>query len=175
MVPAREILNIFRTIVLEAVPELRRMAHPVKGRVVAVRNTGGVMGSPDRHYTVDVQVLGPDGSDDAGLPVLPGVELSPFWAGPGRGVFALPPVGALVRVGFYEGDPSRPFVDAVLGDGFEAPATVDGRLTLLAGSVRVEIDQGTGDVEIHTASGTIRLTAATVEVDGDLRVTGSIL
>lgn len=166
MVPTRELIEVFRKIVLEAAPELRLQLFAVRGRVLAVRESGR-MGPGQPGYTCDVRVLAPDGSDDPDLPVLQRVEIAPLWAGPGQGVFALPPVGALVRVGFYYGDPGRPYIDAVLGEGWEAPAGLAGKLVVVAPGLRLELDSASGDVRVEASRGRIVLA-------GDVVVTGKL-
>ena len=57
---------------------------------------------------MDVQLLKPDGSDEEQAPVIPDVEIPTWWAGPDRGIFCLPVVGAIVRVAWDYGDPACP-------------------------------------------------------------------
>src|SRR5690606_8620283 len=114
-----EFLKLIRNLVLEAFPWMRGHHAPVRARVVKVHEKGGRIGAFNRRYSVDVQPLLPDGSDDPEAPVIPDVEIPTLWAGPGRGVFALPVVGSIVRLGWYYHDPAHPYIDAILGDGFD--------------------------------------------------------
>lgn len=103
----------------------------MRARVVRGAPTEG--GKPDlltRRYVVDVQPLRPDGGDDAEWPVLSDVEVPVLWAGPHRGVFGLPALGSIVRIGFYYDDPSQPYVDGVLAYGFDVPAVAVDELTI---------------------------------------------
>ena len=83
-----------------------RQLPPVLARVVRSGSTSaGQADALQPRYTVDVQVLAADGSDAAEWPVLHEVPLDVIWAGPGVGVWALPAKAAIVRVGWYYGDP----------------------------------------------------------------------
>lgn len=171
MVPTKgELIKVLRSLVGEAFPELKGFPFQVHGKVVKAYQPGG-RGT----YAVDVQLLGRDGDILEDLPVLPAVELSPIWAGPSRGIYALPPVGATVRVGFYYADPSQPYIDAVLADGFDSPAHPAGSLLIQqANGIKIEIESG-GTIRIATNAGVVVLTASTVRVEGNLVATGSIL
>ncbi|NLN18118.1 MAG: hypothetical protein GX162_02415 [Firmicutes bacterium] len=120
---ARELeLNTIRRLMKEAFPELLGFHVPIRARVVDVHEAGGPIEEGRRRYSVDVQPLLPNGSVDENAPVIPDVEIPSIWAGPNRGVFALPVPGAIVRVAWDYGDPAHPYVQAVLGYGFDAPA-----------------------------------------------------
>lgn len=101
-----ELIEALRPIIREMLPEVAAgLPYQVKGRVIKVHET-----------TVDVYVCDADGLPRDDMPPLAGVEVPKTWVG---GVdpwaYRLPPTGSQVRVGFYYGDPSRPFVDAVIG------------------------------------------------------------
>jgi hypothetical protein len=137
-----EVGELFKALLEHTVPGIKGFAWPIRARVVKVNEAGGKVDAMHRRYSVDVQPLARDGSVDEQAPVIPDVELSPLWAGELTGMFALPPVGALVRVGFYYWDPGLPFVDAVLADGYEVPAHPQGKLFIQRGAVRVEVADG---------------------------------
>lgn len=164
-----QLIKALRVLVREAIPDLRGIGYPVKARVLKVHEGAGVMGPGRAAYSVDVLVLDADGLPREDLPPLANVEVPVIWAGPGRGIYCLPPVGAVVRVGFYYNDPSRPFVDAVLGDGYTAPARLVGELVIQqADGVFVKIEQS-GRIVLRSAAG------QPVRVEGDLVATGMIL
>lgn len=136
-----ERLEIWRTIFFEAFPEFRGYHFSIRAKVVKVHEDAGRIDDFNRRYSVDVKPLRPDGSEDENAPVIPDVELPVIWAGPGRGIYAVPVVGAIVRVGYYYNDPSHPFVDAVLGHGFDCPAHPAGSLVIQhSDGVSIEID-----------------------------------
>ncbi|MGI6542976.1 MAG: hypothetical protein ACOX44_07945 [Limnochordia bacterium] len=119
---ARELeLQTIRRLVKEAFPEFLGFHVPIRARVVGVHEAGGPIEDERRRYSVDVQPLLPDGSVNENAPVIPDVEIPTIWAGPNRGVFALPAPGSIVRVAWDYGDPAHPYVQAVLGYGFDAP------------------------------------------------------
>jgi len=121
----------------------KRQALPmVRARVVRADSTSG--GKADLltpRYTVDVQPVRRDGEDDPDWPVLPEVEVSVLaFAGPGRGIYGLPRVGSLVRVGFYYNDAAQPYVDAPLAYGWDVPAVaVDELVIAVSGSVGLRL------------------------------------
>ncbi|NUN13500.1 MAG: hypothetical protein HUU55_07680 [Myxococcales bacterium] len=119
-----------------------------KARVVAVHSGGGMVDAMNARYSVDVQPLTREGGVDAEMPVICDVELPVVWGGPGRGVYALPAIGTVVRLGFYWGDPSQPYIDAVLADGYVVPEHPLGSLIIQHGpGVKIEI-QPTGKVVV---------------------------
>ncbi len=76
-----------------------------------------VLVSPGPPVTIDAR------TSDPSMPDLAGVRI---WPGPG-GVIAVPAIGSRIRVGFINGDPSRP---AVLGLDPESQPT----LTMIGGA-----------------------------------------
>lgn len=138
-------------------PELAHRTHlPHKARVVAVRSGAGVAGPPGSpRYSVDLEPLTVDGQPDPSRPLLRDVPLDVPWIGGGRGVYALPEVGAIVRVAYYEGNPAYPYVDGVLSEG-KAVVQVE------PGEYLVQKDAGTwvrlkpdGEIEVQAAPGVV--------------------
>ena len=82
---------------------------PVRARVLKQTLT-------PEESTVEVQVLDASDQPDADWPTLAGVEVSALFAGVDGtgGIFGTLPPETIVRVGFYEFDPNRPYIDAVL-------------------------------------------------------------
>ncbi|MBM4394354.1 MAG: hypothetical protein FJ087_01535 [Deltaproteobacteria bacterium] len=158
-------------------PELRGM-HPVQARVVKTHGDAGAMTEAEPRYSVDVQVLRRDGGDDPDWPVIPDVECPVLWAGPGCGVYAMPAVGAVVRVGFLYGDRSCPVVEGVSGRGFNAPGVLAGQLLIDAGSTCISVQRngvirirGTG-AELDGGSGTVLISGLNVVLDGQVQAGG---
>lgn len=101
-------------------PELAHRTHlPHKARVVKVNSKSGVAGPPgETLYSVDVEPLTPDGKPDPRRPeVIKDVPLDVPWMGAGRGVYALPEPGTIVRIAYYDGNPAYPYVDGIVGEG----------------------------------------------------------
>jgi hypothetical protein len=163
-----ELIRVIKAVVRTAFPILNQRLAPAKGRVVAAYTAAGRAGTIGVH-TVDVQLL-----DAAGQPVgrvVPHLTVPTWWVGPGRGILCSPPVGSLVRVGWYES--GEPFLDAVLPDGHDLPGQELGALTILHPAAKIQIDLA-GNVLLQSTSGGIRLEAQTVTVTGNLVVTGQI-
>ncbi|MFZ5826496.1 MAG: hypothetical protein ACOY94_19560 [Bacillota bacterium] len=134
---------------------------------MATYSTGG-RGGETGVYTVDVQPLNAAGLPDG--PVLPHLPIPTIWAGADRGVLAIPPVGAMVRVAWYES--GEPYLDALLPDGFNLPAQAAGSLMIMHPAGRIQI-LPTGQIWIQSSEG-ITLTSDMVIIEGDLSVTGTI-
>lgn len=116
----------------------------MRARVVRAGPTeAGKAESVQPRYAIDVQPILPDGGDNPEWPVLGDVELPVVWAGSKRGVYALPAVGSVVRIGFYHDDPSQPYVDAQLGYGHDVQAATPGEFVIaLDDSVQVVLRAG---------------------------------
>ncbi len=125
-----EMLGRFKRMTLELFPELRGTHLPLKGRVTAVHGEAGkvnVSSNGSRRYSVDIKPLHPDGAEDKSRPTLKDVPLDVPWSGDKRGVFALPKVASIVRVGFYGGSSAHPYIDGILPDGSVVPAVEQGQ------------------------------------------------
>ncbi|MDI3547880.1 MAG: hypothetical protein PWR10_1532 [Halanaerobiales bacterium] len=158
MAGVKELKKIIKTIILEVFPELQGYHYPIKGKVVKVYEAGGQSDEFNNIYSCDVQPLNKSGSVDENAPVIPDVEIPVIWAGPQRGIYALPEIGSIVRVGFYYHDPAQPFIDAVLGDGYEMPDHFLGSLVIQqANGIKIEINKQ-GEIIIKS---TEKITAET--------------
>jgi len=149
---SRDLSTSLARLVRAVVPEVERMPGCVLARVKKVHAAGGRMTGLEPRYSVDVQVLAPDGSDDGDWPILPDVEISVLWAGPNRGVYCTLAEGAIVRVGFEYGDVNRPYIESITGRGYDAPDHPVGAWVVQSGDTRVEISAG-GEVRIVGMSG----------------------
>lgn len=158
-----DILGRFRRMVLTLFPELGGTHLPLKGKVTAVHGDAGKVGvsSGERRYSVDIKPLHPDGSDDKSRPALKDVPLDVPWSGDKRGVFALPKVGALVRVGFYGGSSAHPYIDGILPDGSSVPAVEQGQyLIQLSDQMTVLLEQGGLTITVKDAAAKVNIEAA---------------
>ena len=164
MANKRELIKIFRTIILEIFPELKGYHAPIRAKVVKVNETGGKIDEFNKRYSVDVQPLNQDGTVDENAPEIPDVEIPVVWAGAGRGMFCLPVVSSIVRVAFYYNDPAYPFVDAILGDGFNIPDHAVGSLI---------IQHSNGKKFEITVDGTVLQTMDT-KIIGDVIIDGTL-
>lgn len=125
-----EIKKVLGGIIKEIFPDLNGFQYPIKAKVVKLYESGGRVEEFRKRYSVDVQPLKADGSVDEEKPVIPDVPLDVSWAGENRGILSLPPKGAIVRIGFYYWNPSLPYVDGVIGDGYPVPEHPDGSLVI---------------------------------------------
>lgn len=189
MADKKELIEVLRTIILEIFPEFKGGYHfPIRAKVVKVYESGGRIGEFNKHYSVDVQPLYPDGSVNADAPIIPDVEIPVLWAGPSRGIYCLPTIGSIVRVGFYHYDPSQPYVDAVLGDGFNCPDHPAGSLIVQHsdgrrfeitedGTVNITMDTtitGNTTIKGNTAIQGDTTIQGNLKVDGTIKATGDV-
>jgi hypothetical protein len=135
----RDLKDSLAKLVAACVPSTQRMPGPVLAKVTKARDGAGQMSELEPRYSVDVQVLAPDGTNDGDWPVLPDVEIPVQWAGPDQGVYCVPAVDAVVRIGFEYGDVNRPYVESITGRGYGAPAHPVGAWIVRKGDSRIAI------------------------------------
>lgn len=111
-------------------PELTGGYHlPRFAKVVAVADapvSAGLCDDFRPRFSVDLQVLGPDGEIDTTLPVLAGVPLPMPVGGDEMGFFAFPEEGTSVVVCFAYGLPHKPYIQAILPHGLTLPKVPKG-------------------------------------------------
>ncbi|MDU8618968.1 hypothetical protein RYB67_10390 [Pseudomonas syringae] len=111
-------------------PELTGGYHlPRFAKVVAVADAPASAGLCDDfrpRFSVDLQVMGPDGEIDTALPVLAGVPLPMPVGGDEMGFFAFPEEGTSVVVCFAYGLPHKPYIQTVLPHGLTLPKVPKG-------------------------------------------------
>ncbi|MBC8881707.1 hypothetical protein [Pseudomonas cerasi] len=111
-------------------PELTGGYHlPRFAKVVAVADAPTSAGLCDDfrpRFSVDLQVMGPDGEIDTALPVLSGVPLPMPVGGDEMGFFAFPEEGTSVVVCFAYGLPHKPYVQTILPHGLTLPKVPKG-------------------------------------------------
>ena len=166
--------ELLTKVVRSMFPEMAGYQFPIRARVVKLHEEGGKVTDYDKRYSVDVQPLGKDGSDDVSKPVIPDVPVPVVWAGGNRGIYCLPKIGAIVRVAFYYWDAAMPYVDAVLPDGYTVPEHAADSLTLQQDQGTRILIEASGEMTIETGSshlkltknGLVTLTADTVDING---------
>ena len=111
-------------------PELTGGYHlPRFAKVMAVADAPANAGLCDDfrpRFSVDLQVLGPDGEIDTTLPVLSGVPLPMPVGGDEMGFFAFPEEGTSVVVCFAYGLPNKPYIQTILPHGLTLPKVPKG-------------------------------------------------
>ncbi|KPX63480.1 putative prophage PSSB64-01, Orf35 [Pseudomonas syringae pv. lapsa] len=102
---------------------------PRFAKVVAVADAPASAGLCDDfrpRFSVDLQVMGPDGEVDTALPVLAGVPLPMPVGGDEMGFFAFPEEGTSVVVCFVYGPPHKPYIQTILPHGLTLPKVPKG-------------------------------------------------
>ncbi|NWD54287.1 hypothetical protein HX878_05970 [Pseudomonas veronii] len=111
-------------------PELTGGYHlPRFAKVVAVADAPAAAGVCDDfrpRYSVDLQVLSPDGEPDPALPILSGVPLPLPVGGDEMGFYAFPEEGTSVVVCFAYGLPHKPYIQTILPHGLTLPKVPKG-------------------------------------------------
>ena len=84
-------------------------------------NWGKVHEGPGKgKYAVDVRVVTAGTHEDTEQ-VIGEVPISPIWIGKkGKGLYAIPPIDALVIVGFIAWNPAYPYIAGIWSDEYEA-------------------------------------------------------
>lgn len=101
---------------------------PAIGKVVKAHEGPGTTA-----YSVDVRILAP-GSLEETDQVIAEVPISPIWVGQkGKGLYAVPPEGALVVVSFIGWNPAYPFVAGIWSDEYQAGEFVKDQLVITDG------------------------------------------
>lgn len=165
---ARKLKAALAALVRESLPEIAGALWPVRARVVRVHEDGGDEADDSPRYTVDVQVLRRDGSDDDAWPEILAVDLPQIWAGKDVGVWCAPEVGMRVRLAWEYGDRSRPYIETLLGIGGHAPKHPVGTLVVKAGKATLRVSRGNGG-ELAGEAATVRIKGTTqvvIESDG---------
>lgn len=131
-------IEAIRQIVLRCFPELTAGLHLDRyGRVLAVSDAPGRDGAGDRadggscerfrpRYSVDIEILTPEGERDAEFPVYEAVPLPVDGAGHEAGRYGFPEPGTLVVVGFAYGRPDHPLIRQVYPLGLQLPGVAVG-------------------------------------------------
>lgn len=162
---ARELKRSMGALFRGLFPDLfLRAQGPIYARVLKVREPTGTATPLEPRYSVDVRPLTADLDEDPSWPDLPDVELQQLWAGPGRGVWCSPEVGAIVRVGFMYGDPGRPYIEGLTGYGYSVPAHPSARFLVQSGAAKVEI----------TTSGDIVIQGGQIVAEGNVKLGSSV-
>ncbi|MCF9019001.1 hypothetical protein GIV21_12770 [Pseudomonas syringae] len=111
-------------------PEISGGYHlPRFAKVMAVADAPASAGLCDDfrpRFSVDLQVMGPDGEIDPALPVLAGVPLPMPVGGDEMGFFAFPEEGTQVVVCFAYGLPNKPYIQTILPHGLTLPKVPKG-------------------------------------------------
>lgn len=111
-------------------PELTGGYHlPRFAKVMAIADAPAAAGVCDDfrpRYSVDLQVLRPDGEPDPNLPILSGVPLPLPVGGDEMGFYAFPEEGTSVVVCFAYGLPHKPYIQTILPHGLTLPKVPKG-------------------------------------------------
>jgi hypothetical protein len=164
-----DMLTAIKNIIADFYPHLKSNAHlQHKAKVIKVNSTQGTPnldGTGERFYSVDLQPMNLDGTENKRKPIIKDVPLDVAWIGANRGLFHLPKVGALVRVAYYEANLAYPYIDGVLSDNQPLPQVQDDELL---------IQHSTGKFLKFKANGDVVIDAPNVEVNaGEIKLGGT--
>lgn len=143
------------------------------GIVVAIPDPPDEEKGTDRfrpRYAVDVQILAPDGEPDTSWPLLEGLALPAH-----GGIYAFPEAGTIVRIGYDFGQPSYPYIAAVLSEGQPAPALKPGERLWYHSPDAFQRFDAKGNITIQT-NGELREDSSlrTVEADETAETHGKL-
>jgi hypothetical protein len=146
---------------------LPNRAAPVLGRVIKAYEGPG-----KGKYAVDVRVVTAGMLEDTKQEIAE-VPLSPIWVGQkGKGLYAIPPVDALVIIEYLQWNTAYPYVSGMWSDDYEAGEYRENQLVLTDGegmnliidAKKITIDSGEGSVvplekkKVKATSGELELT-----------------
>jgi hypothetical protein len=118
-------------------------AAPVLGKVIKAYE-----GEGKNKYSVDVQVIKAGSLEDTEQ-IIAEVPISPIWVGKkGKGIYAIPPEGSVVIVGFLEWNQAFPYVSGVWSDEYEAGEVVKEHLIITDGKgFKMDFSEGSFRLE----------------------------
>jgi phage baseplate assembly protein gpV len=166
-----DIYNSLRSLIYEFFPYLKNNTHlKFKAKVIKVNSTAGTPnldGTGERYYSVDIQPLNLDGSENKKKAIIKDVPLDVTWVGSNRGIFSLPKVNTIVRVAYYEANQGYPYIDGILSDNQALPQVLEDELLIQHSSGNWVKFKANGDLEFKTSQ-KINLNAT-----GDVTVKGN--
>jgi phage baseplate assembly protein V len=169
---------------------MRLQSENVIGNISHTR-IGTVSSYDPNNYAAKV-LLQPDGTETGWLPI------GSAWVGNGWGMFAPPPIGAMVKVHFQEGNPEAGLIDVSHFNDGARPVTTqagafqlvhqtgsaiqinnDGSINLITNGILNVTTGGNTNVNVTgqvnlTASGKVVASASEFDFTGNLIVTGTI-
>lgn len=129
---------------------------------------GTVMSFDPNRYTVKVNIQ-PENVSTGWIP------LATQWVGSGWGMAAPPSIGDSVEVHFLQGNSDAAYAALrFFSSNVPPPKAPSGEFWLVHQSGSVIKMHNDGTVEIHTGTNNLNITAANVNVTGNVRVTGDI-
>jgi hypothetical protein len=140
-----DIDTFFETILNRLLPN---RAAPVLGRVLK-----GYEGPGKGKYAVDVRVVSAGTLEDTDQ-VIAEVPISPIWVGKkGKGLYAIPPVDALVIVEFLAWNPAYPYVSGIWSDEYEAGEYKQDQLVITDGDkITINVDAAGKSISVKNDS-----------------------
>ena len=152
--PADVFKEAIRRAVTDLFPELGRGTHvTIRAKVVKVDAVAAGK-STRRKYGYSATVMPLTRKGKLGKLTIPDVPIDKIWGGAGgRGIYALPSVGTIVRLGFDYGDPALPYIAGVLTEDQDMPAAGIGELVIQQGAntwVKIKAD---GSIVLESSAG----------------------
>lgn len=133
-------------------------------RVVAVNAGDGTSDAASSVHTVDVRPLTPDLVDDPSWPEIGGLVVPVVGAAGGAGVYALPAVGAIVRIGFAYGRATHPYITDPLPWGFAVPEGMTESTVVVRDRNGVEIRISSDGITLTAGDRAVVVNSTTVQL-----------
>ncbi len=126
-------------------------AAPVLARVLKAYEGAG-----KNKYSIDVQVVTAGTLEDT-TQIIAEVPISPVWVGKkGRGLYAIPPVDAIVIVGFIGWNSAYPYVAGIWSDEYEAGEFAKDQFVITDGDgMKISIDAAGKKIVLDTGKGSV--------------------
>jgi len=116
----------------------------VYGRILAINRPGGKVDNASKGYSVDVQVLNPDLSEDTNVEPVKDVPIDPVLFGNKTAILGIPLVDMVVRIGFMYRDPSYPFIMGITAEQDAFPAALAAETLVEVVLRHTHLNQGLG-------------------------------
>jgi hypothetical protein len=119
--------KIIKKIVLTLFPDLAGGYHLARKGVIQgiadpIPTEGAATNQFRPYYSVDVQLLKEDGTEDEDLPILEALPLPGLMIGDESGMLGFPKEGTIVLIAFAYGSPGHPYIQQILTEGLSVPA-----------------------------------------------------
>ena len=155
--PLRKFENSVARVIKTLFPNFGNYDSIIYAKVIKVNFNGGKVDEYNKRYSVELQPLNKDFSENKNYEKIIDVPFDIQIFGGSGVVYSVPKKGAIVRMGFMYNEPSFPYVAGVTAEGLELPKgsedefrieTSDGTILQLKGKkINIKTDKFNTDLE----------------------------
>lgn len=137
--PFKRLENIVRRAIKKSNPGFAVYDSVVYAKVLKANFKGGKVDIRGKGYSVNVQVLNKDLTEDSSWKQITDVPLDPATFGEDGVVYTVPKVGAIVRLAFMYNDPSFPYIQSITAENQSIPEGSANELRIEIGEIAFQI------------------------------------